>query len=138
MSKYAELSIGNLFKNDPTILFEKIFCDFCKEPTGSTSKCPQLNKKMMNPFAGSFGEDDEDTENTLLISNNKGGGIPLSIFSEGCIFRRHNLWKASLNYYMSIQLADHLSQVPGVESIIPTTVHSRSPNRILDPKDSPL
>ena len=118
-------NLGSLFKKDPVITFEKVYCDFCREPTGSESKCNKM-KNGINPFLQQPNQEDGsfalDENHSVMISG--GQGVPLSIFSNSCLFRRYNLWRAFINYPFTMPLAQHLSKVEGLESVIPIGKYS--------------
>lgn len=98
------------------IIWEKCYCAFCGEPTGSSSKC--FNKKPK--FHQSSIEDEEqiDMERSIIEI----GGEQYPLFNRQCYFRQHNTYLFHLNYPISGPLATKIGQVDGVEKL---SVHSK-------------
>lgn len=93
------------YSREPTVLWTKVFCPICREPTGPTSKCPEMY--------------DKNNPKTLL---SKLG--PLAIMSPSCIYRQSNMWTAHFNYTVSENLLQHLSKVVGIEDVRPVKSYS--------------
>lgn len=91
------------FSQDPTILWTKIACPMCGEPTGKQSRC------FESPIAQKL------EAYQCRIDHPKLGIIP--VFSQGCAFRNENLWQAELNYPVSEALLLEFKKISGVERI---------------------
>ena len=91
------------FSKDPEILWDKVLCPVCSQPTGPESDCYNLSPKPK----------------TL---NHSTGILP--IFSKNCAFRADNLWRATLNYDLSNVLYDKLIHLEGVKKINPLDRYS--------------
>jgi hypothetical protein len=93
------------FDREPELLWSKVMCPICHQPTGPKSECYNLDAAQTLP---------EYKKNIT----GKGTGI-LPIMSDNCTFRQNNLWKAEINYPVSRPLVQELAKVSGVDAVVP-------------------
>jgi len=91
------------FKSDPAIIWKKVMCPLCHEPTGPKSECYKLPPARAIP-----------QYKRHVVQN----GVVLPVFSKNCAWRNNNLWDAQLNYPVSEPLIKHLSDIVGINRIL--------------------
>jgi hypothetical protein len=108
--KIAMLSNTVNFYNtlEPTILWTKMLCRFCKAPTGSNHPCEK--------------ELDENVPASERLLEVNGHHIP--IFAEDCFYRDKNMWTMTLNFPISELLLLEIKSIPGVESLWANTKYT--------------
>jgi hypothetical protein len=109
MHKLPKPKEVRFYVKDPEILWKKIFCPICGEPTGEKSRCYE------NP------PEDIPASKRKLV-HKKMGILP--IYSKSCIYRQDNLWEAHLNYPASAILIKKLKQIRGIERIVAVKSHA--------------
>lgn len=90
------------FKKPVEILWEKVFCPICSEPTGKKSQCHNKSE------AKELGAKEK------FVSINKSLH---PIFGLNCVFKENNDWKLILNYPFSSILIQELQKIDGVENL---------------------
>lgn len=88
------------FVKEPEIRWNKVLCSICNEPTGSKSQCYKLAPKDLDNFK-------------KKVLHKTMGIVP--IYAENCIFRKDNMWEATVNYPVSEDMLDKIGEVVGVE-----------------------
>jgi len=96
------------FTKDPEILWKKIYCPICGEPTGEKSRCYE------NP-------PEEIPSSKRKLVHKKLGILP--IYSKSCIYRQDNMWEAHFNYPASNILLKKLKTIKGIERIVAVKSH---------------
>lgn len=92
------------FAKDPEIQWEKVMCPICGQPTGSKSKCYEM-------------EPNEQSQSNPFVAM-------LPLFSLDCHYRKTNAWAATTNYPISDELLKKLSGIGGIENIIVASTYS--------------
>jgi hypothetical protein len=93
------------FNKDPLITWSKVYCVICNQPTGPKSECYRLIDDEKNP------------PHKRSLNHPDMGIIP--VFSQNCLFRQENLWKADINYPFSRSLLDRIKFINGIDRVVP-------------------
>ncbi len=99
------------FDKDPEILWTKVLCPICGEPTGPYSRCFEIDPAEQKTVVSAKGK-------------NKDKVIPLGLYNENCHFRTNNLWVLELNYPISEPIRHILDSTDGVENIMPLKAYA--------------
>lgn len=96
--------MARFFANDPVIQFTRVACPFCKQPTGTDSKCENL----------------EGSDEIILTP----AGTPLELYSTSCYYKRNIRYIVEVNYPVSELLLQRLQGVAGLNGIYARQVYS--------------
>lgn len=99
----------NFFCDDLDIVWTKVLCPVCAEPTGPKANC-----------VGLVEENNETIPIYKRIFNDPGLGI-IPILSNNCSFRKNNMWHADINYPVSSPMLQILETIPGLDRIVPNS-----------------
>lgn len=99
------------FEKDPEILWTKVLCPVCGEPTGPYSRCFEIDPAEQKSVVSAKGR-------------NKDKVVPLGLYNEACHFRSNNLWVLELNYPISPPIVAILESTDGIENIMPIKAYS--------------
>lgn len=92
-------------KPDPQIIFNKVLCPVCMEPTGCQTNCHLTDQAKKVP-----------RHQRKIIYDQ----TILPILLPQCHFRQTNTWTADTNYAVSITMIQMLSDIEGLNSVTPT------------------
>lgn len=92
----------NNSKKPVEILWEKVFCPLCNEPTGKKSQCQNKAEARELPAKEKF------------VSINKSLH---PVYGLNCVFRENNDWKLTLNHPFSTILVQEIEKIGGVEDL---------------------